>query len=152
MKSTTCTIPSFVSCVVSRISECASYLRLDRTISSFGATHQKPLSSDPRSLAKQDAEEKWGQQSQSIDPLRPTKAVVSQSPINAYSSIFNARSLSTTYHASSADRIKHALQTARQTRWCRVHSLEVSFGLGLCQPSPELMIASASLGPQLPRL
>ena len=81
--------------VVSRMRECSSYLRVDRTISSFGAICQKPLSSDPSNLAKQDAEEKWGQQSQSIDPLRLTKAAVSQSPINAYSSIFNARSPST---------------------------------------------------------
>jgi len=43
-----------------------------------------------------------GQQGQSIDPLRPTKAAVLQFPINAYSSRFNARSLSTIARASSA--------------------------------------------------
>jgi hypothetical protein len=48
-----------------------------------GAICQKPFSLDPSRLAKQAAEAKFGQQSQSIDPLRPTKAAVSQSPINA---------------------------------------------------------------------
>jgi hypothetical protein len=41
------------------------------------------LSSVPSSAAKHAEDEKVGQHSQSIDPLRPTSAAVSQSPINA---------------------------------------------------------------------
>jgi hypothetical protein len=42
-----------------------------------------PLSAFPSKAAKQAAESKRGQHSQSIEPSRPTKAVVLQSPIRA---------------------------------------------------------------------
>ena len=47
----------------------------------------RPLSSFPRSFAKQLSESKRGRQSQSMDPSSPTRAAVSQSPIRAWSSI-----------------------------------------------------------------
>jgi hypothetical protein len=37
----------------------------------------------PNNAAKHAGEEKFGQQSQSIEPFSPTSAAVSQSPINA---------------------------------------------------------------------
>ena len=40
-----------------------------------------PFRASPRIAAKQASESKAGQQSQSIDPSRPTRAAVSQSPI-----------------------------------------------------------------------
>jgi hypothetical protein len=54
---------------------------------SSGAISQRPFLCVPRSAAKQASESKAGQHSQSIEPLRPTSAAVSPSPISAYSSI-----------------------------------------------------------------
>jgi hypothetical protein len=42
-----------------------------------------PLSASPSSAAKQAAESKRGQHNQSIEPSRPTKAAVLQSPMSA---------------------------------------------------------------------
>jgi hypothetical protein len=44
---------------------------------------QRPWSDVPSSAAKHASESNRGQQSQSIDPSRPTSAAVSQSPISA---------------------------------------------------------------------
>jgi hypothetical protein len=44
---------------------------------------QRPLRLSPSRDAKQAALSKRGQQSQSIEPLRPTRAEVTQSPISA---------------------------------------------------------------------
>ena len=48
-----------------------------------GASSQRPCSGPPSRAAKQAAESKRGQHSQSIEPSRPTSAAVSQSPISA---------------------------------------------------------------------
>ena len=48
-----------------------------------GAISQRPCFSLPRRAAKQASESKAGQHSQSIEPSRPTRAAVSQSPISA---------------------------------------------------------------------
>jgi hypothetical protein len=49
---------------------------------SAGAISHRPFPSVPSKAAKQASESKAGQHSQSIDPLRPTSAAVSQSPIS----------------------------------------------------------------------
>jgi uncharacterized protein YndB with AHSA1/START domain len=49
----------------------------------FGPMSHRPLSGVPSKAAKQAAESKRGQHSQSIEPSRPTKAAVLQSPIIA---------------------------------------------------------------------
>ena len=50
---------------------------------SAGASRQRPLPASPSSAAKQAGESKRGQHSQSIEPLHPTNAAVSQSPMRA---------------------------------------------------------------------
>ena len=50
---------------------------------SLGAISQRPLSDFPSRAAKHAAESKRGQHSQSMEPSRPTKAAVLQSPISA---------------------------------------------------------------------
>ena len=47
-----------------------------------GAISQRPCLEVPSNAAKQASESKAGQHSQSIDPSRPTRAAVSQSPIS----------------------------------------------------------------------
>ena len=50
---------------------------------SSGASSQRPFISSPRSRAKHAPESNRGQHSQSIEPSRPTRAAVWQSPIIA---------------------------------------------------------------------
>ena len=50
---------------------------------SWGAICQRPLFAVPSRAAKQAALSKRGQHSQSIEPLRPTRAAVVVSPIRA---------------------------------------------------------------------
>src|SRR5947207_14339041 len=59
------------------------YRRDACTLSAVGVTDQKPLSGLPSRAAKTAPESKRGQHSQSIEPSRPTRAAVSQSPIRA---------------------------------------------------------------------
>jgi hypothetical protein len=47
------------------------------------AMSHRPLSASPNSAAKHAAESKRGQHNQSIEPSRPTRAAVLQSPISA---------------------------------------------------------------------
>jgi hypothetical protein len=58
------------------VSSCVARLRC------FGAMSQRPFSASPNRPAKHAAEH-HGQHNQSIEPLRPTKAAVLQSPISA---------------------------------------------------------------------
>jgi hypothetical protein len=51
-------------------------------ISPEGAISHLPFRGAPSNAAKQASESNAGQHSQSIDPSRPTKAAVSQSPIS----------------------------------------------------------------------
>jgi hypothetical protein len=83
MQSTTVTTPSAVVNVVSRTRLSGRYWRVVRTTGSSGVRSQRPWSSVPRSAAKQAGESKRGKQSQSIDPLTPTRAAVWQSPMSA---------------------------------------------------------------------
>jgi len=52
-------------------------------LSPAGAIFQRPLQGSPSRAAKQAPESKLGQHSQSMEPSRPTRAAVSQSPIKA---------------------------------------------------------------------
>jgi hypothetical protein len=83
MKSVSNTIPEDVSNVVSRIKVCSRYFRVTLYGRSFGAMRHLPFFLLPNNAAKHAGEEKFGQQSQSIEPFNPTSAAVSQSPINA---------------------------------------------------------------------
>jgi hypothetical protein len=49
----------------------------------MGRDHPAPILASPSSPAKHASESNRGQQSQSIEPSRPTSAAVSQSPISA---------------------------------------------------------------------
>ncbi len=53
------------------------------SIPSAGATFHRPFSGDPRSAAKHAPESNRGTHIQSIEPSRPTRAAVRQSPIIA---------------------------------------------------------------------
>jgi hypothetical protein len=77
------TRPEAVSKVVSRISVWSRYLRVIFRGRSFGAMRHRPFSFVSQQHSKHAAEEKPSQQSESIEPLRPTDVAVSQSPINA---------------------------------------------------------------------
>ena len=59
------------------------WARVTRTPSPTASISQRPCCGPPRSAAKHAAESKRGQHSQSIDPVRDTRAAVSQSPIIA---------------------------------------------------------------------
>lgn len=84
MKSTAvAALPSDISKRVSRINVPSRYRRVMRRGSAAGAMRQRPWSGVPSSAAKQAAESNRGQHSQSIEPSRPTRAAVSQSPIRA---------------------------------------------------------------------
>src|SRR5437588_135559 len=72
MNSTSRASPSFVLISVSRIRVCSRYLRVNRASRSCGAMSQRPCSGVPSSAAKQASESNRGQQSQSIEPSRPT--------------------------------------------------------------------------------
>jgi hypothetical protein len=48
-----------------------------------GAMRQRPLSAEPSNAAKHAGLSNLGQHSQSIEPFRPTRAAVWQSPISA---------------------------------------------------------------------
>jgi hypothetical protein len=80
MKSVSKKIPVVVSNRVSRISVCSRYRRVVRCDFSFGAITHHPFLAFPTRAAKQAGEEKSGQHSQSIEPFRPTRQAVSQSP------------------------------------------------------------------------
>jgi hypothetical protein len=83
MKSTTVAAPVDVSTTVSRISVRSRYDRVIEAPGSTASISHRPCSDVPRSAAKHAEESKRGQQSQSIEPARDTRAAVSQSPINA---------------------------------------------------------------------
>jgi hypothetical protein len=69
--------------VITRKAEWPDWRPPPEMIGCFGAMSQRPLSAVPSSAAKQAGESKRGQHSQSIQPSRPTKAAVRQSPISA---------------------------------------------------------------------
>src|SRR5262245_7279712 len=58
-----------------------------RVVGLRGAMIQRPFADVPSSAAKQASESNRGHDSQSIEPLRPTSAALSQSPMMAYSSM-----------------------------------------------------------------
>ena len=75
--------PSALSQRDSRISVLSRYFRVTFASLSAAASSQRPFSSSPRMRANIEDESKRGQQSQSIEPSRPTRAAVWQSPIIA---------------------------------------------------------------------
>ena len=82
-KSTTAALPLAVLNSVSRMRVPGRYRRLTARDGSLGAISQRPCSAFPSRVAKHAAESKRGQHNQSIEPSRPTKAAVLQSPISA---------------------------------------------------------------------
>lgn len=79
IQSRTVTRPSSVA----RISVPGRYFRSRRRTRAAGASSHRPCSGVPSKAAKQAPESNRGRHSQSIDPSRPTRAAVWQSPINA---------------------------------------------------------------------
>jgi hypothetical protein len=76
MKSISRTVPSAVSNSVSSTSVSSRYRRRTASTSLAGAMVQWPFSSFPSSAAKMAPESNRGTHSQSIEPLRPTRAEV----------------------------------------------------------------------------
>jgi hypothetical protein len=81
MKSIKATRPSAVSNAVSSTIVPSRYARLTRGLGSAGEMRHRPCSNVPSSVAKQALLSKRGKHSQSMAPLRPTRAAVLQSRI-----------------------------------------------------------------------
>ena len=83
MKSISATCPCGVSNRVSSTRLPSRYCRVAGGPGTAGAIMKRPCSAVPSRAARQAALSKRGQHSQSMLPLRPTSAAVTQSPIRA---------------------------------------------------------------------
>ena len=83
MKSINAIRPSSVLKTVSSTMVPSRYARLTCGAGSAGWMRHRPWSEVPSRAAKQALLSKRGQHSQSMDPLRPTRAALVQSPISA---------------------------------------------------------------------
>src|SRR6516162_11001281 len=82
MQSINTTVPSGTENSVSKTRVPSRYRRVTFGWVALGAMLQWPLSGDPNSAAKQAVESNRGKQSQSMDPLRPTRAAVALLPMS----------------------------------------------------------------------